>query len=130
MDRQMDEFENNHRHQDPKDPGTRLLLTRELRTKITSKQTASREKKTFGPPDITGPREEDDRHQRSRHRQEHFQGICVRQIVSEQQDQYEQEVGCTVENDEAEPDSNQKQHQQPKRGYTRKAMIILGQCLS
>ena len=28
MDRQMDEFENDHRHQDPKDPGTRLLLTR------------------------------------------------------------------------------------------------------
>ncbi len=28
VDRQMNEFEKDHRHQDPKDPGTRLRLTR------------------------------------------------------------------------------------------------------
>jgi hypothetical protein len=53
----------------------------------------------------------------------------VRQIVSEQQDQHQQQVGCTVEHYEAEPDSNQRQHQQPERSYAWNAMIILGQCL-
>src|SRR6266481_8111835 len=96
---------------------------------MAAEKASDREKEPFGPPDVAGASEQGDRHEGSGDKQEHLESIRVRQIVSEQKDQHEQEVGRTVENNKTEPDADKGQHKQPKPGDAWSSMIILGQRL-